>query len=128
MDAPGMEALAPVLTDGMQTLIDVLPDDALVLVCEPERDSGEGPGISSRPAASSWPQDGNNAAAGNTCPSTGGASYRELPELAGIAASRGCRLVVGGSFRVRASLDAIPAPAYRGDWGRDPGRPARTFR
>ena len=33
----GMESLAPVLTSGMQTLLDVAPDNALVLLCEPER-------------------------------------------------------------------------------------------
>jgi transcription-repair coupling factor (superfamily II helicase) len=33
----GMEALAPVLVDDMELLLDVLPKDAMALVCEPER-------------------------------------------------------------------------------------------
>jgi transcription-repair coupling factor (superfamily II helicase) len=33
----GMEALAPVLGPGMETLLDVLPDDSIVLVGDPER-------------------------------------------------------------------------------------------
>lgn len=116
MDAPGMEALAPVLTDGMQTLIDVLPEDALVLVCEPERIRARARDLvstSSEFLAAGW----HNAAAGNTVPiDLGGASYRELPELAGIAAARGVGWWSVAPFGSGASLDAIPAPAYRGDW------------
>jgi len=33
----GMEALAPVLADGMELLVDLLPGGAVVLVCDPER-------------------------------------------------------------------------------------------
>lgn len=33
----GMESLAPVLSDGMETLLDLVPANSLVLVCEPER-------------------------------------------------------------------------------------------
>ena len=33
----GMEALAPLLTDGMETLLDVVQADAMLLVCDPER-------------------------------------------------------------------------------------------
>ncbi len=33
----GMESLAPVLTDGMELLVDLLPDDARLLLCDPER-------------------------------------------------------------------------------------------
>jgi transcription-repair coupling factor (superfamily II helicase) len=33
----GMESLAPVLVDHMELLVDLLPDDAHVLVCDPER-------------------------------------------------------------------------------------------
>ena len=32
----GMEALSPVLVDGMELLVDVLPSDTHVLVCDPE--------------------------------------------------------------------------------------------
>ncbi|HOB05367.1 MAG TPA: transcription-repair coupling factor, partial [Propionibacteriaceae bacterium] len=32
----GMEALAPALVDGLELLVDVVPDDALVVVCDPE--------------------------------------------------------------------------------------------
>ena len=33
----GMEALSPVLADGLELLVDVLPADAVVLACDPER-------------------------------------------------------------------------------------------
>ena len=33
----GMESLAPVLTEGMELLVDLLPDDARLLLCDPER-------------------------------------------------------------------------------------------
>ncbi|HLR83789.1 MAG TPA: transcription-repair coupling factor [Nocardioidaceae bacterium] len=33
----GMESLAPVLTDEMELLVDLMPDDTTVLVCDPER-------------------------------------------------------------------------------------------
>ncbi|MBT9255161.1 transcription-repair coupling factor [Phycicoccus sp. MAQZ13P-2] len=33
----GMESLAPALVDGMETLLEVLPDDAVVAACDPER-------------------------------------------------------------------------------------------
>ncbi|MFD1825876.1 MULTISPECIES: transcription-repair coupling factor [Mumia] len=33
----GMESLAPALVDGMELLVDLLPSDATVLVCDPER-------------------------------------------------------------------------------------------
>lgn len=33
----GMESLAPALVDGMELLVDLLPADATVLVCDPER-------------------------------------------------------------------------------------------
>ncbi|MFI6340085.1 transcription-repair coupling factor [Streptomyces sp. NPDC050535] len=33
----GMESLAPVLVDEMELLIDVLPEDSMTLVCDPER-------------------------------------------------------------------------------------------
>ncbi len=32
----GMEALSPVLVDGLELLVDVVPDDTLVVVCDPE--------------------------------------------------------------------------------------------
>ncbi len=33
----GMESLAPVLADGMELLVDLLPEGTLVVVCDPER-------------------------------------------------------------------------------------------
>ena len=35
-----MESLAPALVDGMELLVDLLPADTLVLVCDPERVRG----------------------------------------------------------------------------------------
>ena len=116
MDAPGMEAFAPVLTDGLQTLVDVLPSDALVLVCEPERirtRAAELVSTSEEFLAAGW----HNAAAGNAVPiDLGGASYRDLSELVETAATRGLGWWSLAPFGSGPSLDAIPAPAYRGDW------------
>lgn len=36
----GMEALTPALVDGLELILDVLPDDALVCVCDPELVAG----------------------------------------------------------------------------------------
>lgn len=37
INVEGMESLAPVLCDGMETLLDVLPDETLTLIVEPQR-------------------------------------------------------------------------------------------
>lgn len=35
--APGIESLAPILVDGMETILDVLPDDVVFMMSDPER-------------------------------------------------------------------------------------------
>jgi transcription-repair coupling factor (superfamily II helicase) len=85
----GMEALAPVLADRMELLIDVLPDGASVVVCDPER-------IRTRAAdlvrtgqeflEASWV----TAAAGGEAPiDLGGAAYRTLEDVRDRASALG---------------------------------------
>ena len=77
----GMEALAPVLADGMQLLVDVVPTDAAVIVVDPERVRRRSHDLletSSEFLAASWA----NAAAGNTTPiDLAEASYRPWADV-----------------------------------------------
>ncbi|TAK68433.1 MAG: transcription-repair coupling factor [Actinomycetota bacterium] len=85
----GMEALSPVLADGMQLLLDVLPERSLVVVCDPERvrtRSGDLVRTSQEFLAASW----HNAAAGNATPiDLGAAAYRSITEIRDHAAGLG---------------------------------------
>jgi transcription-repair coupling factor (superfamily II helicase) len=63
----GMESLTPVLVDGMQSLLDVLPADSHVVVCNPERVRTRAHDLIATSAEfldASWA----NAAAGNVTP------------------------------------------------------------
>jgi transcription-repair coupling factor (superfamily II helicase) len=63
----GMESLTPVLVDGMQSLLDVLPPDSHVVVCNPERVRTRSHDLVATSAEfldASWA----NAAAGNVTP------------------------------------------------------------
>ncbi|HVQ18413.1 MAG TPA: transcription-repair coupling factor [Actinomycetes bacterium] len=77
----GMEALAPVLADGMQLLVDVVPAGSCVVVVDPERvrrRSHDLLATSQEFLAASWA----NAAAGNATPiDLSSASYRDLAEI-----------------------------------------------
>jgi transcription-repair coupling factor (superfamily II helicase) len=113
---PGMEAFAPVLADGMETIADVLPEASAVLLVEPERlraRAEELVGTSAEFLAASW----HNAAAGNAVPiDLGAASYRELSDLRAIADRRGLGWWTIAPFGEGDALDASPVPAYRGEW------------
>ena len=85
----GMEALAPVLADGMELLVDLLPEGSLVVVCDPERVRTRAHDLvatSEEFLAASW----HNAAAGNATPiDLRDASYRSVADVRGAALARG---------------------------------------
>jgi len=125
----GMEALAPVLTDGMQLLVDVLDRDSLVIVCDPERVRTRAHDLvatSEEFLAASW----HNAAAGNSTPiDLGGAAYKSVAEVRQIATQRGLGWWSMASFAMDDELidpldtdanelltvDIHDSDAYRGD-------------
>ncbi len=121
----GMESLSPVLTDGMQLLVDVVPAQTAVVVVDPERvraRSIELHRTSEEFLAASWA----NAAAGNVTPiDLGAASYRELNDLEDAAQQRSLRWLGVGPF---GSLDEDAVPSslrpseeYHGDTARAVG-------
>ncbi|MDN3352519.1 transcription-repair coupling factor [Actinomadura sp. DC4] len=77
----GMEAFAPVLADDMELLLDVLPEGASVVICDPERirtRAAELVSTGQEFLEASWV----NAAAGGEAPiDLGGAAYRSLEEV-----------------------------------------------
>jgi transcription-repair coupling factor (superfamily II helicase) len=141
----GMEALAPVLVDGMELLVDLLPTDAHVLLLDPERARTRAHDLvatSEEFLGASWAA----AAGGGQAPiDLGGASYHELGDvrartigqgkawwsLSPFGLDEGLDTVLGGraasaSERVETgsteddgvptrTITARPAPSYRGD-------------
>jgi transcription-repair coupling factor (superfamily II helicase) len=85
----GMEALSPVLVDGMELLIDVLPADTHVLICDPELVRGRAIELvktSEEFLHASWAA----AAGGGAAPIDLGASaYQPLAEVRAAALARG---------------------------------------
>lgn len=85
----GMEALTPVLADGLELLIDVLPPDALVCICDPELVAGRAAELhqtSQEFLNASWAA----AAGGGQAPIDLGASaYWTLAEVRSHALERG---------------------------------------
>ncbi|HIT74444.1 MAG TPA: transcription-repair coupling factor [Candidatus Avipropionibacterium avicola] len=85
----GMESLSPALVEGMELLIELLPADTLVTVCDPELVRGRARDLvatSEEFRAASWAA----AAAGGTAPIDLGASaYAELGDVRGLALERG---------------------------------------
>jgi len=77
----GMESLAPVLVDRMEMLVDLLPQDAGVVVCDPERVRARSHDLvatSQEFLQASWAA----AAGGGTAPiDLGGAAYRTLADV-----------------------------------------------
>ncbi len=118
----GMESLSPVLTDGMELLVDVVPADTSVILVDPERvraRSVELHRTSEEFLAASWA----NAAAGNATPiDLESASYRELDDLEAAARGRSLRwLGIGpfGSLDVDAERSTLrPTEEYHGDTAR----------
>jgi transcription-repair coupling factor (superfamily II helicase) len=85
----GMEALAPVLADGMEQLVDVLPTDTHVIVFDPERVRSRAHDLvatSEEFLAASWA----NAAVGNETPiDLHGAGYANVSDVREDALSNG---------------------------------------
>ncbi len=115
----GMESLTPLLTDGMELLVDVLATDSTVVLVDPDRVRARAVELhrtSEEFLAASWA----NAAAGNATPiDLGSASYRELHDVEWAARERQLRWVGVGPFgdleadAVRSSLR--PSEEYHGD-------------
>ncbi len=85
----GMEALSPVLVDGMELLVDLLPTDTHVLVCDPELVRGRAVDLvttSQEFLQASWAA----AAGGGQAPiDLGASSYQPLAEVRRAAIARG---------------------------------------
>jgi transcription-repair coupling factor (superfamily II helicase) len=89
--AEGMESLAPLLVPGMELLLDVLPADALLLVCDPERVRRRAHDLAATDAEfaeASWAA----AAEGGQAPvDLAAASFRALADVRAHALHRGQR-------------------------------------
>jgi transcription-repair coupling factor (superfamily II helicase) len=91
--AEGMESLAPVLVDGMESMLDTLRPDTVVAICDPERVRTRAHDLvatSQEFLEAGWA----NAAAGNAVPIDlqgvlGTASFWSLADLRGHAAAMG---------------------------------------
>ena len=85
----GMEALSPVLVDGMELLVELLPRDTHVLVCDPELVRGRAIDLvktSEEFLQASWAA----AAGGGQAPiDLGASSYRPLADVRAAALARG---------------------------------------
>ena len=85
----GMEALSPVLVDGMELLIELLPTDTHVLICDPELVRGRAIELvktSEEFLHASWAA----AAGGGKAPiDLGASSYQPLAEVRAAALARG---------------------------------------
>ncbi len=127
----GMEALAPVLADGMELLVDLLPEGSLVVVCDPERvrtRSHDLVATSAEFLEASW----HNAAAGNVTPiDLHAAAYQSVGDVRQAALARGVPWwgvsPFGGDVASddvetldpdaidRLTIDVRPSDAYRGE-------------
>ncbi len=130
----GMESLAPALIEGMETLLDVLADDAAVVLIDPERVRTRAYDLvatSQEFLDAGWA----NAAAGNAVPIDlqellGSSSFWSLAELRAHAASTGRMWIDITPFAIDDELEpqdaddtaseaipthTVPAPTFRGN-------------
>jgi transcription-repair coupling factor (superfamily II helicase) len=119
----GMESLAPVLTDGLELLIDVLPPDAQILLSDPERIRARAHELvvtSEEFLHASWAA----AADGGKAPIDLGASaYRSLADVRGHALELGQAVWSLSPFSAGEEIPdatsrtvaASEAPSWRGD-------------
>ncbi|MFN2320910.1 MAG: transcription-repair coupling factor [Dermatophilaceae bacterium] len=126
----GMESLAPALVQGMETLLDVLPEDAAVVLLDPERVRTRAHDLvatSQEFLDAGWA----NAAAGNAVPIDlqellGSSSFWSLAELRAHAAQHDRMWVditpFGVDDELGETLDheaiptgTVPAPTFRGN-------------
>ena len=110
----GMESLAPVLTERMITLLDLLPEGTPIVNVGPERIAARAVDLvrtSEEFLQAGW----HNAAVGNVVPlDLSRAAYRSTEELGEQAGARGLPVSDLGTLgSVVAGLK--PAPVYRGD-------------
>ncbi len=121
----GMESLAPALVDEMELLLDLLPTDAMVLVCDPERVRGRAHDLTATSQEfldASWAA----AASGAAAPiDLGAAAYHSLGDVRTRALRRGMSWWSLSPFGFGESADSetpdslqlnfSAAPNYRGD-------------
>ena len=122
----GMEALAPVVADGMELLVDLLPKGSRVLLMDPERVRARSHDLvatSQEFLEASW----HNATAGNAIPiDLGAAAYREMDDVRDAALARDLAWWSVTSFVADAEtqapddveqlvIDATGAEQFRGD-------------
>jgi len=129
----GMEALIPVLVDRLETLVDYLPDRAVVVAMDPERIRSRSQDMvrtAEEFLAASW----HNATVGNEVPiDLSGSSYLSVEEFGDLVRGRGlpwiqmsplgvdaelAQVTSGESGSVVIDLQAIEPQAYAGDLGR----------
>lgn len=116
---PGMEALAPLLSEGMETLLDLLPAQSSVLICDPERVQTRAHELvrtSEEFLEASW----HNATAGNVAPiDLSAAAYKEVSDLEAHAITLSIPWWTvspfGSDSPDECVLDMDPADSYRGD-------------
>ncbi len=120
----GMESLAPALVDGMETLLDLLPEGAVLVACDPERVRTRAHDLTATSQEfldAGWA----NAASGNAVPIDlasvlGTASFRTLAELRQQARELGVRWLdltpfAGDDEGDTLDLGLEMAPTFRGD-------------
>ena len=114
----GMESLAPALLDDMELLVDVLPADTLVLVCDPERVRTRAHDLAATDAEfreASW----TAAAEGGRTPiDVTGASFSALGDVRAHALARGMGWWSTTPFAADVEL------AEQGEAGQDDGVPS----
>ncbi len=119
----GMESLAPALVDGMQTLLEVLPADSVLVACDPERVRTRAHDLVS--TSEEFLQAGwANAAGGSAVPIDleavlGTASFRTLAELREQARGLGVRWLdltpfAGDGDDDTLDLGLVASPTFRG--------------
>ncbi len=121
----GMESLAPLLLDRMELLLDVVPADALVLVCDPERVRRRAHDLAATDAEFREAGWGVAAEGGEAPVDVAGASFHSLAQVRGHALARGQAWWSTSPFEAGPdeaddgvpvqSLGWQPAPAFRGD-------------
>jgi transcription-repair coupling factor (superfamily II helicase) len=118
----GMEALAPVLADELHLLVEELPAETVVVVCDPERVRARAHdlvGTSQEFLEASWA----TAAVGGKAPvDLGAAAYRDLVDVRDAATARGLPWWTVTPFTTEEDVEddttvvaARAAEAYRGD-------------
>ena len=113
----GMEALSPVLVDGMELLVELLPPETHVLVCDPELVRSRAVDLvktSDEFLHASWAA----AAGGGKAPvDLGASSYRPLADVRSVAMARGLAWWTLSPFSSGPGADDGPAGLVRTDDG-----------